>query len=85
MWQWFANFFQFVSLNTERDVDFVEVWVGGRTLSSSALVRRFSGSAAAGDLVVSSNNAAIVRFVSDGSYQDSGFQLTWRSGKCLLS
>ena len=72
-----------MSLNTERDVDFVEVWVGGRTLSSSSLVRRVSGASVQG-MVVSSNNAAIVRFVSDGSYQDSGFTLTWKSGECKL-
>ncbi|KAL8625326.1 hypothetical protein ACOMHN_044469 [Nucella lapillus] len=69
---------QFASLNTEKWVDFVEVWVGGRTLSASTLVRRVSGSGAV-RMVVSSNSQAIVRFVSDGSYQDSGFTLTWQS------
>ncbi|XP_070201910.1 uncharacterized protein [Littorina saxatilis] len=69
---------QFVSLKTERDVDFVELWAGGKTLSTSTLMTRLSGGAASG-VFVSSNNYAVVRFLSDGSYQDSGFQLTWQS------
>jgi hypothetical protein len=74
---------QFVSLNTEQNVDFVEVWVGGRSLATSTLLRRLSGNSASG-LLLSDNHLAIVRFLSDGSYQDAGFQLTWQSGKRFL-
>nr|KAG5694506.1 hypothetical protein BaRGS_030381 [Batillaria attramentaria] len=83
LYTWYLNCLQFVTLNTERDLDFVEIWVGGSTLSNSILVQRVSGTTADFStigLTVSNNNLAIVRFLSDGNYQDSGFRLTWQSG-----
>ena len=62
-------------------MDFVEVWVGGRTLSSSRLIRRLSGSTLPSDnYLLSYNNMAIVRFVSDQTRHHTGFKLKWRAG-----
>ena len=66
-------------------MDFLEIWGGGRTLSTSVLLRRVSGTVqdalAEAPLVVSPNNMAIVRFASDASVTDSGFRIRWRSGE----
>ncbi|XP_041372896.1 CUB and sushi domain-containing protein 1-like [Gigantopelta aegis] len=71
---------QFLSLDTEPGLDFVEVWVGGRTLSSSRLIRRLSGSTPPpDDHLLSSNNMAIIRFVSDLTKHYAGFRLKWRA------
>ncbi|GFO29946.1 fibropellin-1, partial [Plakobranchus ocellatus] len=70
-------------LNTEKGVDFLELWGGGRTLSASVLLRRVSGSLAdalaEAPIIVSPNNMAIVRFTSDASVTNSGFRIHWRS------
>ncbi|KAK3709547.1 hypothetical protein RRG08_019384 [Elysia crispata] len=76
-------YLEIIQLNTEKGVDFLEIWGGGRTLSTSVLLRRVSGTVqdalAEAPLVVSPNNMAIVRFASDASVTDSGFRIRWRS------
>ena len=74
--------FQFDHFETETDLDFVEVWDGGSTVSTSQLITRLSGPSA-GEFVsyISSTNWLIVRLVTDGSVEKSGFSFTWASGR----
>ncbi|XP_071094759.1 uncharacterized protein [Haliotis cracherodii] len=69
----------FLSLATEKGLDFVEVWVGGRTIATSTLLHRLSGTTISSHYIISPNNNVIVRFFSDFSFQFGGFSFRWNS------
>ena len=73
--------FQFDRFETETDLDFVELWDGGATVDTSQMIARLSGpSAGEYATFISSRNWLLVRFITDGSVQKSGFNFTWSTG-----
>ncbi|MBT5991204.1 MAG: PKD domain-containing protein [Bacteroidetes bacterium] len=70
---------EFISFETEKDFDLLDIF-DGPTISSS-LIGSYSGSALPGQgIVVSSDSAITLRFTTDALDNRSGFELTW---KCL--
>ncbi|CAD5124520.1 DgyrCDS12799 [Dimorphilus gyrociliatus] len=73
----------FTKINTEANLDIIEVWVGGKTLSTSRLVASFSGEVTGSDLdsyqYISPNNFAIVTFNTDADTTKEGFVANWLS------
>ncbi|XP_060063967.1 sushi, von Willebrand factor type A, EGF and pentraxin domain-containing protein 1-like [Ylistrum balloti] len=67
---------QFSKIETEPDFDEVRVLVGGRTVSMSEYVDRYSGNLT--DVqVISPNNLLIIKFSSDHSNSFNGFTAQW--------
>ncbi|XP_055866862.1 sushi, von Willebrand factor type A, EGF and pentraxin domain-containing protein 1-like isoform X2 [Biomphalaria glabrata] len=74
--------FEILEFSTEYGVDFLEIWVGGRSVSTSGLLARLSGTLEQVQVetpLYSPNNLALLRFVSDKTISSSGFQIRWRS------
>ncbi|CAD5118429.1 DgyrCDS7137 [Dimorphilus gyrociliatus] len=70
----------FTKLITEKDRDVVEVWSGGRSISTSSLLSRYSGDRSSSlPSVYSNNNFLIIRFYSDSAKQLDGFEAKWAS------
>ena len=67
---------------TEENLDVVDVYVGGRTISSSQFAGSLSGDLA-GKLptFVSTNNLMIVKFTSDGVNNFRGFSANYYTSK----
>ena len=72
---------QFVSLDVEEDVDYVEVWSGGPSFATSTLQARLTGSLQTNRMVYGYNNFLIVRLVADLSNQRTGFIASWAPGQ----
>ena len=75
---------QFTTFGTEKDLDEVQVWVGGLSLEQSQLIGRISGNYVGREseipLYYSENNMAVIKFHSDRDNQDAGFIIEWTSG-----
>lgn len=73
----------FTKINTEESLDIIQVWVGGKTLTSSRLVASFSGEITGSNLksyqYISPNNLAIVKFNTDADNTKEGFIANWVS------
>lgn len=70
---------------TEKDRDVVEVWSGGRSISTSNLLNRYSGDRSSSPPVVySNNNFLILRFYSDSAKHLAGFEAIWSSGSYII-
>ena len=77
--------FQFNHFDTETDLDIVELWNGGSTIATSQLITRLSGSTLGQFATyLSSTNWLVVRFITDGSVEKSGFNFTWSTGTTIL-
>lgn len=70
----------FTKFITEKDRDVVEIWSGGRSISTSNLLSRYSGDRSSSlPVVYSNNNFLIIRFYSDSAKSLAGFEATWSS------
>ncbi|MBL6962802.1 MAG: PKD domain-containing protein [Bacteroidetes bacterium] len=68
---------EFVSFETERNYDFLDIYDGPKI--SSPLIGNYSGSALPGQgIIVSTDTAITLRFRSDALNNQPGFELTWR-------
>ncbi|CAL1534928.1 unnamed protein product, partial [Lymnaea stagnalis] len=75
---------QIIHFSTEHDVDFLEIWGGGRTVTSSVRMLRLSGTLdealSSSSVLLTPNNLALLRFFSDTTTASSGFRLYFQSG-----
>lgn len=71
---------QFHEFRTEENTDFVELYDGGVTLSTSEMSVRLSGSMQ-GYTFISSYNFMTVKFTTDSSEEYAGFRATWNTSK----
>ena len=74
---------QFSSLNVEEDVDYVEVWSGTRSVLTSQLQARLTGTLT-NRRVYGHNNFLIVRLMADLTNQNTGFTAQWEAGLAEL-
>ena len=74
---------QFSSLNVEEDVDYVEVWSGTRSVLTSQLQARLTGTLT-NRRVYGHNNFLIVRLMADLTNQSTGFTAQWEAGLAEL-
>ena len=67
---------QLKTLNTEENIDVVDIYMGGSTLPTSDYVTSLSGHITGNSLptYVSINNFMIVRFTSDKTVEKAGFK-----------
>src|SRR5688572_8979573 len=72
-------FLQFTRLSLAQGEGYVEVWVGGRTLSTSTPMKRFYVTLSDDRTVKSTNNFMIVVFSSYGLSSNS-FSARWTAG-----
>ena len=79
---WFAVF-QFNALDTENNLDEVQVWGGGTTEATAKLVARLSGSEDPNVIPVfySPNNYMFVKLTSDNAVEKNGFSAEWRASE----
>ncbi|CAH1793745.1 unnamed protein product [Owenia fusiformis] len=71
---------KFTSFNTELGLDQVQIWAGGKTLSTAVLVKSLSGDLGASsspEWFVSPNNLMIVTFISDKNVERDGWEAQW--------
>lgn len=69
-------------MDTEENIDVMDIYVGGRTIDTSVYVRSLSGRITGDNLpaYVSTNNYMIVRFTSDRTVEKTGFQALFATG-----
>lgn len=68
-------------MDTEEDVDYIQILVGGKTETTAYTVATLSGQSSEKQQYESHNNFLIIKFVSDPRYQKTGFTLTYNIGK----
>ncbi|XP_052685256.1 CUB and sushi domain-containing protein 1-like [Crassostrea angulata] len=75
-------YLEFLSFNTEKDTDIVEVLIGGRTESTARSVARLSGQPSLSTARYRSyNNYMIIRFSTDSQTEKVGFTATYISSQ----
>ena len=82
-----SSYTQIKTVDTELNVDLVEIYVSGSSLGSSTLVGVISGQSNVPTSYVSPNNRLIVRLSVDGTVGGGGWTGTWatrRSTYCGL-
>ena len=73
-------------MDTEENIDTVDIYVGGSTLATSDYVTSLSGLITGNNLptYVSTNNFMVVRFTSDKEIEKTGFSASFTAGKIWL-